>query len=66
MELDTGRDGVLVLRKFNLSSFLMPVRASEKDVGKILRLCFTSNTKLTNMKRTVRTHFVPNASKRGI
>eukprot|EP00971_Amphidinium_carterae_P213303 4233379-Amphidinium_carterae.1 len=44
----------------------MPVRASENDVRKIFWLCFAANTEFPNMERTVRTHFVPNSSERGI
>eukprot|EP00971_Amphidinium_carterae_P234295 4649319-Amphidinium_carterae.1 len=44
----------------------MPVRASEDDVGKILRLTLTANTKVPYMERAIRTHFMPNSSKRGI
>eukprot|EP00971_Amphidinium_carterae_P105008 2079241-Amphidinium_carterae.1 len=66
MELNTGGNCIQVLREFDLSSFLMPVWASENDVRKIFRFSFASNTKLANVKRAVRTHFVPNASKRGI
>eukprot|EP00971_Amphidinium_carterae_P235056 4664548-Amphidinium_carterae.1 len=44
----------------------MPTRASENNVGKILRLSFAANTKFPNMKRAIRTHFVPNATKRGV
>eukprot|EP00971_Amphidinium_carterae_P023717 467832-Amphidinium_carterae.1 len=66
MELDTGGDCVQILREFDLSSFLMPVRAAENDMRKIFRFSLASNTKLANMKRAVRTHFMPDASKRGI
>eukprot|EP00971_Amphidinium_carterae_P186097 3694053-Amphidinium_carterae.1 len=66
MELDTGRDRIQVLREFHLTSFLMPVRASENDVGKIFRFGLTANTKLPNMKRTVSTHFMPDPTKRGV
>eukprot|EP00971_Amphidinium_carterae_P050501 994513-Amphidinium_carterae.1 len=44
----------------------MPMRAPENDVGKILRFGFAANTELANMERTVRTHFMPNSSERGI
>eukprot|EP00971_Amphidinium_carterae_P070594 1396100-Amphidinium_carterae.1 len=62
MELNTGRHCFQVLREFDLSSLFMPVRASENDVRKIFRLSFASNTKFANMKRTVRTHFMPDST----
>eukprot|EP00971_Amphidinium_carterae_P145913 2892061-Amphidinium_carterae.1 len=66
MKLDTGRDCCHVLREFYLSSFPMPVRASENDVGKILRLSFAANAEVPYMERAIRTYFMPNASQRGI
>eukprot|EP00971_Amphidinium_carterae_P248897 4940592-Amphidinium_carterae.1 len=62
MKLDTGGNGFRVLRKFNFSSFLMPVWAPENNVRKIFRFSFAANTKLANMKRTVRTNFMPDSS----
>eukprot|EP00971_Amphidinium_carterae_P031405 618530-Amphidinium_carterae.2 len=66
MKLNTGRNCIKVLWKFDRSPFLMPVRASEDYVGKIFRFDFAANTNLAYMKCTVRTHFMPDASKRGI
>eukprot|EP00971_Amphidinium_carterae_P117170 2320799-Amphidinium_carterae.1 len=44
----------------------MPVWASKNDMGKIFWFGFTTHTKLANVKRTVRTHLMPDSSKRGI
>eukprot|EP00971_Amphidinium_carterae_P155298 3079795-Amphidinium_carterae.1 len=44
----------------------MPVRAPEDDVGEIFRFSFAANTKLTDMKRTVSTNFMPDPSKRSV
>eukprot|EP00971_Amphidinium_carterae_P094904 1877836-Amphidinium_carterae.1 len=59
---DTWRNFRSVSGKFHISSLLMPVRASEDDVGEILRLLLTTHTELTDMKSTICAYLMPDSS----
>eukprot|EP00971_Amphidinium_carterae_P306246 6086182-Amphidinium_carterae.2 len=66
MELDTWRDILRISREFHSSTLLMPMRAPEDNVGKVLRFFLTAHTQFAHMKGAVSAHFMPDASQRGI
>eukprot|EP00971_Amphidinium_carterae_P120165 2380587-Amphidinium_carterae.1 len=66
MQLNTRRHSLGIRRHFNLSALLVPVRATEDDVRKVLRFFLASHTERPNVERTVRANFMPNSSKGGV
>eukprot|EP00971_Amphidinium_carterae_P185272 3679084-Amphidinium_carterae.1 len=60
MELNARRNILCISWHFHGSAFLVPVRASEDDMRKILRFLPTANTELADMESTVRADLMPN------
>eukprot|EP00971_Amphidinium_carterae_P209988 4165583-Amphidinium_carterae.1 len=66
MELDTWRDILGISREFHSSALLMPMWASEDNVGKILGFFLATYTQFAHVEGAVSAHFMPNASQRCI
>eukprot|EP00971_Amphidinium_carterae_P116462 2306794-Amphidinium_carterae.1 len=62
MQLNTRGHGLGILWHLHLTTLLVPMRATEDNVRKVLRFLFAPHTKRPHVERTVRAHFVPNPS----
>eukprot|EP00971_Amphidinium_carterae_P299498 5950414-Amphidinium_carterae.1 len=69
VQLDAGRHCIRVFRHFNFTTFLVPVRASENNVGKVLRFLFASHAKAAkrpHMERAISSDFMPDSAEGGV